>query len=239
MKKTLSILAVAALSLGVITSYAEEVVRYPYGNVQSPVVSQVIAPGATLVNTETGKVVVYNLNDSPQVEPPFDISKGHILWSISMTDSSNKPLNLSLDDVIVKTGDTLLLDFTANMNNLSGPITTEYMVVMFRGAAAFGNNFAEWYSTNEIPIIARFNNGDYVAYAIDGTCDLVSSGPASTYGGLVFFNKENVAEKVLKAEVDPGTITPASVVASAVPEPTTTTLSLLALAGLAARHRRK
>ena len=76
-------------------------------------------------------------------------------------------------------------------------------------------------------ITGRFSNGDYTAYVISETCDQTDGD--TTYGGLVFFNN-SVARTVLAAETFPG---------AAVPEPATATLSLLALAGLAARRRRK
>ncbi len=255
MKKTLSVLAVAALSLGVTTSYAKEIILKPYGDLQSPVVSQVIAPGATLINSETGNVVVYDLNDNPKVEPPFDDRKGQIQWGLNLANKYNEPLSLedvaetAADSAIrITEGDTLVLDFTSGALTLGGPTETEYMVLMFRTRDAFGNDFAEWYSANEVPIIARFTNGDYLAYVIDDACDrlkedehipgLMVPNTYSTMGGLVFFNEE-VAPAVSLAEVDPDTITPDPEPSPAVPEPTTATLSLLALAGLAARRRRK
>ncbi len=244
MKKTLSILAVAALSLSAATSYADVTLRPHVEYIESPVFSEVIAPGATLINSETGKVVVYNINDKPQVEPPFDITKGMIVWGINLDNKYSEHITLedvskTADDpaVRIKEGDTLYLDFTYTMN-LGGPTEAEYMVLMFHPQTQAGNDFAEWYNTNGISIVGKFTNGNYTAYAIDDTCDLLGSGTSSTYGGLVFFN-ESVAEAVSLAEVDPDTITPDPEPSPSVPEPTTATLSLLALAGLAARRRRK
>ena len=142
-------------------------------------------------------------------------------------------MKITPNDVRVSTGDVLVLDFT-----LGGPKEAEYMVLMFHPQTTFGNDFAEWYSTNGVAITARFTDGDYTAYVIDDTCDLLDSGPASTYGGLVVFNTSVAGDESL-AEVDPDTITPAPEPSPSVPEPTTTTLSLLALAGLTARRRRK
>ena len=242
MKKTMSILAVAALSMSAATSYAKEVILKPYkASYELSVVSQVIAPGATLINSETGKVVMYDLNDTSVTnDTPFDITKGMILWDIELNNKYNELITLSdvsqdaTDSAVkVSTGDVLVLDFT-----LGGPKEAEYMVLMFHPQTTFGNDFAEWYSTNGVAITARFTDGDYTAYVIDDTCDLLDSGPASTYGGLVVFNT-SVAGDVSLAEVDPDTITPAPEPSPSVPEPTTTTLSLLALAGLTARRRRK
>ena len=261
MKKTLSVLAVAALSLGATTSYAKEIVLNPYGNVQSRVEAVVLPNAATLINSETGKIVVYDTEN--QVSPPFDITKGLIQWDINLANETNSIYPLSLEDVaITADDDKLVLDFSYNMYNLSGPTGgDEYMVIMFHGRkdpyeAGYAewystiNDFAEWYSTNEVPIIGRFTNGDYLAYVIDDTCDKLVydevnpniPNSSSTIGGLVFFN-QSVAPAVLDAEVDPDTITPDPEPdpepSPSVPEPTTATLSLLALAGLAARRRRR
>lgn len=250
MKKTLSVLAVAALSLGATTSYAKEVVLRPYADyIESPTIAEVIAPGATLINTESGKVVVYNINDNPRVEPPFDITQGQIIWGIDhLANRYNETIfwedvnETATDSAIrITEGDSLVLDFKSGSLTLGGPTDAEYMVLMFHSRIASGHDFADWYSTNEVPIIGRFTNGDYKAYVIDDTCDLQSSGASSTYGGLVFFN-ESVTPKVLSAEVDPDTLVPEpepEPSTPTIPEPTTATLSLLALAGLAARRRRK
>lgn len=247
MKKTLSVLAVAALSLGATTSYAKEVLLKPYADyIESPTIDEVIAPGATLINTESGKVVVYNTNDNPRVEPPFDIKQGLIVWGIDLANRYNEPIFLedvnetATDSAIrITEGDSLVLDFTSGSLKLGGPTDAEYMVLMFHSRIASGNDFADWYSTNEVSITANFTNGTYQAYVIDDTCDLLSSKASSTYGGLVFFN-ESVAPKVLSAEVDPDTLVPEPEPSTpTIPEPATATLSLLALAGLAARRRRK
>lgn len=246
MKKTMSILAAAALSLGAATSYAKEITLKPYADyMEPPSISEVLAPGATLINSETGKVVVYNINGNSNVEPPFDITLGQIVWNLELANKNNEPITLmdvaktASDSAIrIKDGDTLVLDFTSSSLKLDGPTEAEYMVLMFHTQEDSGDNFAEWYSTNECSITGRFTNGDYIAYAIDDTSDLLSSGHSSTYGGLVFFNKA-VIDNVNRAEVDPGTIIPDPEGPPAVPEPTTATLSLLALAGLVARRRRR
>ena len=67
------------------------------------------------------------------------------------------------------------------------------------------------------------------------TCRKAGSG--ASYGGLVFFHT-SVADAVRLAEVDPATIITPAPSEPVVPEPTTSTLSLLALAGLALRCRR-
>lgn len=251
MKKTLSVLAVAALSMSAATSYAKEVtLRLSAEYIESPTVATVIASGATLINSETGNVVVYDLNDASTTnDTPFDVTQGRISWGIDLNNKYNEPITLSdvsqdATEPVVKVspGDVLVLDFSSYPANLQWgfPTDAEYMVLMFRPRTEFGNDFAEWYSTNGVQITARFTDGDYTAYVIDYACDLPGSGAASTYGGLVFFN-ESVAEAVSLAEVDPDTITPAPEPepSPAVPEPTTATLSMLALAGLAARRRRR
>ena len=249
MKKTLSVLAVAALSMSAVTSYAKEVTLRPSAEyVESPTVATVIASGATLINSKTGNVVVYDLNDASTTnDTPFDVTQGRISWGIDLNNTFNEPITLSdvsqdATDTAVKVspGDVLVLDFSSYSANLKWafPTDAEYLVLMFRPRTEFANDFAEWYSTNGVQITARFTDGDYTAYVIDYACDLPGSGAASTYGGLVFFN-ESVQSYVQAREVDPDTITPAPEPSPSVPEPTTATLSLLALAGLAARRRRR
>lgn len=226
MKKTLSLLAVAALALSAASASAKEVTVNPYGTIQSPVMGNTIGLSATLINSSTGGQIWYDLRTNPIVYPPFDINEGHIHWALNLADSDNNP-GLDLDSLELAEDDSLLLDFTVNMNNLSGPVDAEYVVVMFRRNTGYGDYFSTWYEENSVNITGRFNNGDYTAYVISETCDMEQD--ASTYGGLVFFN-HSVAPTVLAAETFPG---------AAVPEPATATLSLLALAGLAARRRRK
>ena len=100
---------------------------------------------------------------------------------------------------------------------------TDYLVVNFDDA-----DFAAWYTSTPMTITGKFkDNVEATAYVISETCDQTDGD--TTYGGLVFFNNR-VAQTVLDAETFPGAV---------VPEPATATLSLLALAGLAARRRRK
>ena len=122
--------------------------------------------------------------------------------------------------------DTLVIDFTIHMK-LGGPVDTEYLVIMFRHQNGTGSDFAEWYEKHPVTITGVFTNGTYLAYVITDTCDQLDQ--ASTNGGLVFFNA-SVSPAVQAAEVTPSS--------GNIPEPTTATLSLLALAGLAARRRR-
>lgn len=237
MKKTLSLLAVAALVMGATPGFAKEIeVRPSIAYIQSATLGTTLASGATLINSETGRVVIYDMNDDPQVLPPFDITQGHIYWGFDLTNVYNK--SIELDDlsadatdfaVRITEDDTLVLDFK-KLNGgvgMGGPTEAEYVVIMFREITEKLNNFAEWYEENSVNITGRFNDGDYTAYVIAETCDMTDN--ATSYGGLVFFNN-SVAPAVLAAETFPG---------AAVPEPATATLSLLALAGLAARRRRK
>lgn len=238
MKKTLFLLAAAALALSASPAMANEVTVNPYGSVQSPMMGNTIGLSATLTNSSTGGQIWYDLRTNPKVDPPFDINKGHIYWALNLADSNNNP-GLDLDSLELAEDDSLLLDFTVNMNNLSGPVDAEYVVVMFHNNNGYGDYFSTWYEENGANITGRFNNGDYTAYVISESCDMEQD--ASTYGGLVFFNT-SVAEAVLKAEVDPNAPVPEpepEPSTPTIPEPTTATLSLLALAGLAARRRRK
>ncbi len=223
MKKTLSLLIGTAFALSTATTMAAEMTVKPYGDIQSPVLGNTIGLGGTLIDSSTGGQVIYDLRTDPAQLPPFDISKGHIHWGLSLKDEYNDS-DVTLEDFALTDDDTLLIDFTTNMSTLSGPIDAEYVVIMFRHNDGTGNNFAEWYANNSVAITGKFNNGTYDAYVISETCDMAQT--ASTYGGLVFFNN-SVAPQVRLAEIP------------AAPEPATATLSLLALLGLAARRRRK
>lgn len=236
MKKTLFLLAATAFALSASPAMANEVTVNPYGSIQSPMMGNTIGLSATLINSSTGGQIWYDLRTNPIVYPPFDIGKGHIHWALNLADSDNTP-GLDLDSLVLTEEDTLTLDFTVNMNNLSGPVDAEYVVVMFRRNTGYGDYFSTWYEENGANITGRFNNGDYTAYVISETCDMEQD--ASTYGGLVFFNN-SVAPTVLAAETFPGEPEPEPEPSTpTIPEPTTATLSLLALAGLAARRRRK
>ncbi len=240
MKKTLSILAVAALALGVTTSYAdEEDVTLKAQCVGSLVTTFAIAPGATLIDThESGKVVKYSVNDNTAPYPPFNPENGASYWEVNLYDKNNNPITLeTASDLKIGENGSLIIDFTATQY-LGFPDSVDYMVFMFRGKTADGyrNDFADWYKTNRISITGKFSNGEYDAFVIDETCDLSQSGFASTFGGLVFFSKDVLAN-VRSVEVDPSPSDPTP--SPSVPEPTTATLSLLALAGLAARRRRR
>ena len=235
MKKTLSLLAVAALAMSAAPGIANDVTVKPYTEqINSPTLGNTIGLSATLINSVTGGQVWYDLRTNPAVDPPFDPDKGHIYWGFELANKYNDPIELddlsaTAEDSAVRitADDSLILDFTYNNSTLTGPTEAEYVVVMFRHQDGTGDYFSTWYEDNSVPITGRFSNGDYDAYVIKETCDMGQT--ASTYGGLVFFNN-SVAPTVLAAETFPG---------AAVPEPTTATLSLLALAGLAARRRRK
>ncbi|MBR3927090.1 MAG: PEP-CTERM sorting domain-containing protein [Akkermansia sp.] len=228
MKKTLSILAVAALAVGTTLSAADVTVRAPMPS-QSTKEGSVIAQGARLINSSTGGVVVYDIEAQTPVYPPFDITDGRAYGGLTLKDKYN--WDVTLDDVKVTEDQGLVIEFT---NLYFGPSLTEglYYVVTF----SEGNNFAEWYAENPTTITGKFPLSTdalpqyvtYTGYVVDYSCD--QTDPATTYGGLVFFDA-SVADAVLAAEV------PAS--SPSVPEPTTATLSLLALAGLAARRRRR
>ncbi len=230
MKKTLSLLAAAALALSAAPGMAKTIELRPNFSFQSEIEGTTIAPGATLINTVTGGMVTYDINANPKIEPPFNTSDGTVYWGIEIYDPKKYAV-VSLNDVAVSEGDEIVLDFTTwysgGGSGMNGPSDKEYFVFMFRSQTGVGNNFSEWYDGDgkDIPITARFLNGTYEAYIIDETCDQADS--ASTWGGLVFFRANDVAPKVREAEVFP------------VPEPTTTTLSLLAFAGLVMRRRRR
>ena len=237
MKKTLSLLAVAALGLSAAPCMAKTLTIYPkIPSFQSPIEQNTIAPGATLLNTVTGGVVIYDINTNPANNPPFDIDEGSAYWGFDIYSTKVYDV-VTLEDVAVSEGDEIVLDFTTWYTGggagMGGPEDKEYFVIMFRHQDGEGNNFATWYESleNDVPITAKFTTGTYSAYIITETCDQADT--ASTWGGLVFFN-ESVQEAVLLAEVEPG-----EGGSPAVPEPTTATLSLLALAGLAMRRRRR
>lgn len=247
MKKTLFLLAATAFALSTSPAMAKVVtVRPSASQINSPTMGNTIGLSATLINSTTGGHVWYDLRTNPINEPPFDIDQGHIYWGFELNNKFNESielndLNATTEDTAVKitADDSLVLDFTYNFSTLTGPTEAEYVVVMFRHQKGDGDYFAPWYENNTVPITGKFANGTYDAYVIAETCDMDQD--ASTYGGLVFFN-ESVADAVLAAEVDPNAPVPEpepEPSTPTIPEPTTATLSLLALAGLAARRRRK
>ena len=208
------------------SSAADKTLKATKTKLDSPTLGEVIAPGATLINTSTGNGVIYNVNDNPVVNPPFDIEKGYIFKGFGLMNSKYE--TVTLGEVTVVEGQGLVIDFstyyTGGGLGLGGPVDSEYTVILFDD-----NNFAEWYAANPVTITGKFTNGDYLGYVITNACDQYDAwgvNAASTNGGLVFFN-HSVAPMVLAAEI------------ALVPEPTTATLSLLALAGLAMRRRRR
>lgn len=232
MKKTLSLLAVAALAIGASLSAAEIQVK---GGTPSPQIGTVLPKGATLINSATGRTVVYDENETtiPPIEAPFNIDGGMLIASYTL--SGDLPTE----------ADELILDFT-NINQYMMPfipdwgsylkgelydgIDVEYIVFNFvedyTVPGSPGIDIADWYENNPVSITGVFKN-DYTTtgYLISDPCD--ESYPS--YSRIVFFS-DDVAQAVQDAEIFPG---------AAVPEPATATLSLLALAGLAARRRRK
>lgn len=228
MKKTSFLLFAVALSLCALPLHAADTVLRVQGQPQSPTVGTVIAAGATLINTETGGKVIYDLNDVPPDNPPFDHTKGKIYRTYDLLNKYNE--TISLDDVTIgPDGDSLILDFTTyNLGaGYNRPEGAEYYVFMFTG------DFATWYEANPVTITGKFHDGTETAYVVDYACDMYVNGnptmrdPGSSYGGIVFFD-DSVKDHVRSAEVLPN-----------VPEPTTVTLSLFALGSLAARRRRK
>ena len=230
MKKTLSLLAIAALTIGASLSAAEIQVK---GNPVSLKTGAVLPMGATLINSATGRTVVYDENETtiPPIEAPFNIDGGMLIESYML--SGDLPTE----------ADELILNFT-NINQymtipdwgtyLTGELyngsIVEYIVFNFvENVDVVGSptiDIAAWYEDNPVSITGVFKNGyTTTGYLISDPCD--ASYPS--YSRIVFFS-DDVAPAVLAAEIIPG---------AAVPEPATATMSLLALAGLAARRRRK
>ena len=241
MKKTLSILALAVGAA--LTTEAEDVVIKPnfpiitneygsYYDTVSPSYGAQIAPGATLVDTVTSGVVIYDEANNIS-NAPFKIDEG-----ISFTS-----LTIDLSDVTIQEGDRLVLDFTTVGGG--GQFWGQYLKKGHLGAyvgedGAYDDNvdylrikiggFAEWYEEKgPFEMVAKFLI-DYnsvietTAFYIAEACDYTTAGNPVSEGSVVFFS-EDVIDKVKNSEI--------------VPEPTTATLSLLALAGLVARRRRK
>ena len=238
MKKTLSLLALGAIAIGATVSAADTVTvkaQYPIDDngqyeVQSPNYGANIAPGATLIDTATGKVTIYDeADDIDVIKAPFELNEG-----MSVT-----TLQLDLSDVELGGANKLVLDFsevsgryqpqnwgvylqadyTADYTGDYIADDVDYLLITIKGV-----DFASWYSENSpVEIIGRFSTGfgsvfETTAFVITEPCDL-------SYEGSVVFFSEDVIDEVRAIET--------------VPEPTTATLSLLALAGLVARRRRK
>lgn len=225
MKTSAILLTITAFQLGATLNAATLTVTKNGTN--SSVFGSMLAPGATLINTATEGIITYDENLVPPLSAPFDLNHGARFKGFEL--SAELPAN----------GEALVLDFSGvyevnfpyllsdsaigyDEDNTSFPL--EYVVVNFNNA-----NFAEWYEATPMTITARFSDhSEATAYVIYETCDELES--ASSYGGLVFFNSR-VRSTVESAEEQLDTLV--------VPEPCTTTLSLLALTGLAMRRRRK
>lgn len=191
-----------------------------------------IAPEATLVDSATGGVVSYDEADKVDViKAPFDINDGIAFTTLT--------LDLSLSNMVLGEANKLVLDFTTVAGQyqpqnwgiyLNAGYTydftddeladdVDYLFINIKGV-----DFGQWYEENRpVEVIGRFSAGygsivETTAFVVTDACDTESQ------GGIAFFS-DDVIEDVKNSEV--------------VPEPTTTTLSLLALAGLAARRRRK
>lgn len=251
MKKTLSLLALTALTVGTSMGADEDKTitvrpKFPYNTstgyeIPSSQYGSTIAPGATLIDTSTGGVVTYDeADDVDVIEAPFNISEG-----IAFT-----TLTLDLSDIVLDDVNKLIIDFTdlagtyqpqtwamylqaghtGDYDQDTTPDNVDYLFIKIEGF-----DFATWYQKNSpVEIIGRFideieyypgTSGikswttiESTAFVITDACDV------SSEGGIAFFS-EDVIDDVRNTEV--------------IPEPTTTTLSLLALAGLVARRRRK
>lgn len=228
MKKTLILLAVGALITGTTLSAAETDTPqtiFVRGETQSNVIGAALARGATLINTETGDFIVYDENETtiPPIEAPFDVEHGV------------RVKNYTLEGTLPTAGEKLILDFTAlsstyvanwgyyltedaTVSDGQTEFEVDYLVFNFKDT-----DLASWYSKNPMSITGIFTGGiEATGYIISKTCD--QTDPDTSYGGIVFFNQKTA---------------PALTPTANVPEPTTTTLSLLALVGLFSRRRRK
>lgn len=232
MKKTLSLLALAALAVGAsLTTEARDVVVTADPNNPSGTAYSSLATGATLIDTATGGIIIYDESDDIDViEAPFNLHEG-------MAATTTLTLTVDLNDVAIQEGDRLIIDFTG-----VGNWTQTWGYYLQSGSVGSNgenydylriniNGFADWYQENgPIEMAGRFkisSDNSYIettAFYIAEACDDNDEGKPTSQGSLLFFS-EDVIDDVRNSEV--------------VPEPTTATLSLLALAGLVARRRRK
>lgn len=229
MKKTLSLLALAALAVGApLTTEAKDVVITADPSSPSGTAYSSLATGATLIDTATGGIIIYDESDDKDViEAPFNLHEGIAATS----------LTVNLNDVAIQERDRLVIDFTRigygsqnwglylqpNYVGSNGE-NYDYLRINIKG-------FADWYQAyGPIEMAGRFkisSDNSYIettAFYIAEACDDNDVGNPTSQGSLLFFS-EDVIDDVRSSEV--------------IPEPTTATLSLLALADLAARRRRK
>lgn len=238
MKKTLSLLAIAALSLGTALN-AETLTIKVIGAPQSP--KYIFSYGAELYDTYTGGTVSFDENEGTDIKAPFDLDEGLVIRNYQLKNIPD-PSVLDLDIT------ELVLDFTeinqhnpipdwgsylnAGASYPSGGLTdVDYLSFSFKldytNSESTKFSLVDWYAelNSPIKITGLFKNGvEADGFLVTYTCDDAESQGATPQGGIVFFS-EDVIVDVRKSEI--------------VPEPTTATLSLLALAGLAARRRRK
>ncbi|MBQ2379054.1 MAG: hypothetical protein II295_01530 [Akkermansia sp.] len=245
MKTSLSLLTIAALMIGTASGATEDnttsirvSAEFPLdseGRYEIPSLSYGagIAPSATLVNTQTGGFFTYDEGDEIDViKAPFEINEGLAFTT----------LTLNLSDVELSDANKLVIDFTTVAGKyqpqlwglfLNAGYTADYTGdwvnddVDYLIITISGIDFASWYQENgPVEIVGRFSTGgspfEATAYVITDACD------TSSYGGLVFFSED----------VTPS-ITTTTLAYRSIPEPATATLSLLTLAGLATRRRRK
>ena len=235
MKKSLSVLAVMALATGATLSAKPLTIKV----IGAPESAQIgaLATGATLYNTLTQGIVVFDENETtiPPILAPFDLGQGmgaanYQLVLPETVDADVTELIFDFTDINTAMAPYLLnwgsyLQEDATYGDL---MDIDYLVFNFSedytkpGSAKF--NLVDWYAglNSPIQITGLFKDGvSATGYLVSETCDQTDS--SSTQGGIVFFSEDD-APIVRRAEI--------------VPEPTTTTLGLLALAGLIARRRR-
>lgn len=239
MKKTLSLLTIAALSLGTALNAATLTIKVK-GAPQS--LNYLFSKGAELYDTYTESTVSFEENEGKDiVEAPFDLDEGLIIRNYQLVDIPDPSV---LDLEITE----LVLDFTeinqyspipdwgsylnAGASYSSGGLTdVDYLSFSFKldyiDSTSAKFSLVDWYAelNSPIKITGLFKNGvEADGFLVTYTCDEAQTPGATPQGGIVFFS-DDVIDDVRKSEI--------------VPEPTTATLSLLALAGLAARRRRK